>query len=33
MKKARDYIRAETGRHFDPKVGRKFLELVEQDAL
>jgi response regulator RpfG family c-di-GMP phosphodiesterase len=33
MKKAREYIREQTGRHFDPKVGRTFLELVDQNAI
>jgi response regulator RpfG family c-di-GMP phosphodiesterase len=33
MRKAREYIRAQTGRQFDPQVGRKFLELVERNAI
>ncbi len=33
MNKARQYIRSQTGRHFDPHVGRKFLELVDQNAI
>jgi putative nucleotidyltransferase with HDIG domain len=33
VKRAREYIRAQTGHHFDPKVGRTFLEMVDQNAI